>query len=220
MRVFLFIPMICFFISCNNASRIERIISAPENSQIHIIKLADSLGSVTLSIPSRYDTNFLWTHYSDCGSQCEKIKYRFQPKSLPINKESGWLWFDLKDSVERFTIIHSGYFYPFRNNFDSIIFLNLHEKIKADMLLSPDTYTIKSDTIERIGGHYFSIFMVDLFDSVKSLYSKKVLAATMIKGNSVEFNFELLTKQNDSLKDNFLENSRYFLRTVRISNGM
>jgi hypothetical protein len=129
------------------------------------------------------------------------------------------MWFDLKDSIERFTISHSGYF-PFHDNFDSANFLKSHQYQKESMKEDAATYKIKSDTIEKIGDRLFSIFIIDLYDSVKSQYSRKVLAATSIKGNVVEFNFELLTKQKDSLKDNFLENSRYFLRTVRISNGM
>ncbi|WP_462219169.1 hypothetical protein [Ferruginibacter sp.] len=219
MRFFLFILLIIFFIACNNISKVDVIITPPEKSKTNIIKLADSLGTVTISLPSRYDTNFSWTHHSDCGSPCDKIKYRFQPKSFPINKESGWMWFDLKDSIESFTISHSGYF-PFHADYDSALFLHLHQHKKASLLVSPDTYKIYSDTIEKIGGRYYSIFLIDLYDTAKYQYSKKILAATSVKGNGVEFNFELLTKQKDSLKDIFLENSRYFLRTVRINNKM
>jgi hypothetical protein len=217
MRIFLLILSITFFIACNNISKVDVVIPPPEKFQIHTIKLADSLGIVTMSLPLRYDTNFSWTHHSDCGSSCDRVKYRFQPKYLPINEESGWMWFDLKDSIDRFTIIHSGYF-PFHNNLDSIYFTKLHQSEKEN--LKQDTYKIKSDTIEKIGDHYFSIFVIDLYDSSKSLYSRKLLAQTSVRGNQVKFNFELLTKQKDSLKDKFLENSRYFLRTIRISNSM
>jgi len=218
MKIFLAILSITFFIACNNVSKVEAIVSPSESSQIYAIKLADSLGYIRLFLPSRYDTNFYWTHYSDCGSPCDKIKYRFQPKSLPINKESGWMWFDLKDSIESFTISHSGYIYPFRDNPDSVNFSKMHQSRKEGMKQNPDTYKIKSDTIEKIDNHYFSIIMIDFFDSSKSEYSKKLLASTFIKNNGVEFKFELLTKQKDSLKDKFLENSMYFLRTIKISN--
>ncbi len=218
MRLFLFI-LFTVFVACNNVSKVDVIITPPEKSKINIIKLADSLGTVTISLPSRYDTNFSWTHHSDCGSSCDKIKYRFQPKSLPINKESGWMWFDLKDSIESFTISHSGYF-PFHADYDSTIFLQLHQNNKANLLVSPDTYKINSDTIEKIGGRFYSIFLIDIYDTAKHQYSKKLLAATTIKSNGIEFNFELLTKHKDSLKDNFLDNSKYFLRTVQINKGM
>jgi hypothetical protein len=130
------------------------------------------------------------------------------------------MWFDLKDSIERFTVVHSGYIYPFHQSSDTSFLINIHEKQRAELVKQPDSYKIKSDTIEKIADHYFSIFVIDLYDSIKSQYSKKVLASTFIKSNGVEFNFELLTKQKDSLKDKFLENSKYFLRTVRINTGM
>jgi hypothetical protein len=218
MRLFLSILLVSFFIACNTISKVDPIIPSPENSRMQIIKLVDSLGSVTISLPSRYDTNFTWTHHSDCGSSCDKVKYRFQPKSLPISKESGWMWFDLKDSIERFTVIHSGYIYPFNGNSDTTVLHTSHRYQKEALLSQPGTYKIKSDTIEKIGDHYFSIFMIDLYDSVKFQYSKKLLATTYIKSNGIEFNFELLTKQKDSLKDNFLGYSIFFLRTIKISN--
>ena len=219
MRILLLILSITFFIACNNVSKVDVVVSPPENPQIHNIKLLDSLGTVTISLPTRYDTNFSWTHYSDCGSPCNKIKYRFQPKGLPINKESGWMWNEQKDSIQSFTIVHSGYLYPLHQNPDTSLLANLHWNRKQGLIMQASTYKIKSDTIEKIGNHYFSIFIIDLYDSVKNLYSKKLLAATYIGNNGVEFNFELLTKQKDSLKDKFLENSRYFLRTARINNG-
>jgi hypothetical protein len=220
MRIFILILSVIFLIACNSALKVNVITpTPPENSKTQTIQLIDSLGIVTMSLPMRYDTSFSWTHHSDCGKPCDRIKYRFQPKSLPINEESGWMWFDLKDSIERFTIIHSGYF-PFHDNFDSVNFKKLHQYQKENLKQDPDTYKIKSDTIEKIGDHYFSIFVIDLYDSVKVQYTRKLLAETSIRGNQVKFNFELLTKQKDSLKNNFLENSRYFLKTVRINNGM
>ncbi|MGC4101052.1 hypothetical protein [Ferruginibacter sp.] len=219
MKMLLSITTILLFISCNNFSKTENTtIQPPEKSKINVIKLADSFGTVSISLPLRYDTNFSWTHHSDCGSPCDKIKYRFQPKSLPIIEENGWMWSDLKDSIERFTIVHSAYVYPFNPNSDTAYLRKQHAKKKAELLIEANSYKIKSDTIEKIDDYYFSIFLIDLYDSTKLQYSKKVLAGTYIKNNSVEFNFELLTKQKDSLKDKFLDNSLYFLKTIRIEN--
>ncbi|MBS1631286.1 MAG: hypothetical protein JST10_01805 [Bacteroidetes bacterium] len=172
-----------------------------------------------MTLPIRYDTSFTWTHYSDCGKPCEKIKYRSQPKTLPITKESGWIWLgEPKDSIERFTIVHSGYF-PFHDKDDTSFIFKVHEHRKADIIQSPDTYKIKSDTVEKIGDRYFSIIAVDLYDTTNRQFSKKLLAVTSIKGNGIEFKFELLTKQNDSVTQKFIDNSIYFLRTIRLSNG-
>ena len=189
MRVFLFILFITILIACNNILKVDVPVPPPEKPQKHTIKLIDSFGSVTIQLPARYDTNFSWTHFSDCGSLCDRIKYRFQPKFLPINKESGWMWFDLKDSIESFTIVHSGYFYSFHQKPDTSHFWKIHEQQKESLIKHPDSYKIKSDTIEKIDNHNFSIFTIDLYDSVKLLYTKKVIASTYIKSNAVEFNF-------------------------------
>src|SRR5579863_5725161 len=83
------------------------------------VKLVDSLGKVTITLPLRYDTSFSWTDYSDCGKPCDKIKYRLQPKTLRIKKETGmYMRRKPKDSIERFTISHAGYF-PFHDSTDS-----------------------------------------------------------------------------------------------------
>jgi hypothetical protein len=76
MKIFFLILSITFFIACNHSDKVETIVVPPENSQIRTIKLADSLGALTISLPSRYDTSFSWTHHSDCGPSCDEIKYR------------------------------------------------------------------------------------------------------------------------------------------------
>ncbi|OQP39962.1 hypothetical protein A4H97_17245 [Niastella yeongjuensis] len=220
MKTILFIISFSIIASCNYYSQADTNQLPPEKSSIKVIKLVDSLGSITFSIPSRYDTTFIWTHYSDCGKPCDEIKYRLQPKSLKIFQESGFYWRgEPKDSVERFTIVHSGYF-PFYNNTDSNSIFQQHFAKKQNTISDPDTYKIKSDTVEKIGDRYFSIIVIDLYDTLKNQYSKKLLASTTIKGNIVDFKYELLTKRNDSLNKNFITNSKYYLRTIRISNGM
>lgn len=216
------LPVISFWIitSCNYYYQGDTIHLPPEKSSIKVIKLVDSLGSITFSIPIRYDTTFIWTQYSDCGKPCDKIKYRLQPKSLKITRESGFYWKgEPKDSIERFTIVHSGYF-PFHDNTDSSSIFQLHLVKKQSIVNDPDTYKIRSDTVEKIGDRYYSIIVIDLYDTLKNQYSKKLLASTTIKGNIVDFRYELLTKRKDSLANNFINNSKYYLRTLRISNGM
>jgi hypothetical protein len=206
--------------ACHHLPATDLTPRLPNNSHPVTLKLVDSLGEATFFVPMRYDASFSWTHYSDCGKSCDKIKYRYQPATLKVVKESGWAWFgDLKDSVERFTIVHSGYF-PFYNRTDSNITMVDHLNKKGGILSDPGTYKIKSDTIEKINDRFFSIVVIDLYDSTKQLFTKKVLSETTIKGNIVEFNYELLTKQKDSVTENFITNSKELLRTIHLSKGM
>ena len=70
--------------------------------------------------------------------------------------------------------------------------------------------------MENINGRYFSIFTINLYDSVKALYSKKLLTATAVHKNIIEISFELLTKEKDSLPEKFLANALFYLRTVNL----
>lgn len=82
------------------------------------------------------------------------------------------------------------------------------------------TYDLMMGMFQKIGDRHYSIIVIDLYDTLKNQYSKKLLASTTIKSNIVDFKYELLTKRNDSLTKNFINNSKYYLRTIRISNGM
>jgi len=221
MKTLLFISLLSILVSCNDSVGIDRINIPPEKSQILKIKLADSLGNVIITLPQRYDTSFSWTDFSDCGKPCDKIKYRSQPKTLRVTKETGWIWKgEPKDSIEMFTISHSGYF-QFHDSTDSIdIARDLEWRKGYIENEEPGHYKAKFGTVEKIGNRYFAILVVDQYDSLKNQYCKRLLATTSIKSNMIFFDFELLTKENDSLTKHFIDISKYYLRTASIDNGM
>lgn len=204
-----------FLLACNDAMLDKNHIQIPDTSKSVQIQLIDSLGMVTFSIPSRYDTSVSWVHYSDCGKPCNEQKYRFQPKTLPVLKESGWMWDEAKDSVERFTISHT-MFIPFHNG-DTTKNFGRHNHFKEQILSNADNPPIVFDTIQRIHDRYFSIIAMEKLDT---LQAKKVLAITTIKGNEVKFQYELLTTKNDSTAKNFIKNSLGLIKTIHISKGM
>lgn len=180
------------------------------------IKLIDSLGWLTLDIPAEYDTLYSWTHYSDCGKPCDEQKYRYQPKSLPIVKESGFLWKEpATDSVERLTISHSGYF-PFCNG-DSLIITDGHSHFKEKILSEEIDEKLLFDTVQKIGNRYFSIIAIGKSDST---LSRKVFAITTIRRNMIQFKYEQLARHADSTKDNFLATTMDLIKTIRINLGM
>ena len=218
MRKLLFFAVI-LLAACHPSE--NKNITPPEASKKQVVNLAGGLGTVTVSLPERYDTSFTWIHYSDCGAPCEKRKYRFQPKVLPVNLENGYFYKTLVDSVDQFTIVHNPYIAAEdsdkTDNRDFII--SFHDHKKFDIIHDPRLRMIKSDTIEKIGDRYFSIIVIDMFDSAKKVYSKKLLSTTTIKRGTIDFNFELATRQKDSLTNNFIDNAKYYLRTIHISDG-
>jgi len=208
--------LIIFLGSCNETSVDTGINHLTKDSKSVEVKLIDSLGTIILSVPLRYDTLFTWIDYSDCGKSCNRQKYRFQPKFLRITKETGWIWQrEPIDSVDRFTISHSGYF-PFHNG-DSTKSLTLHNHLKSQLTSDLVNLRIIFDTVQKIGDRYFSIFAMQKLDTIQSI---KVIAATTIKGNLIRFQYELLTRQNDSIARNFISNSIELIRTIHISKGI
>ena len=217
MRIFAFNFILLFISACNYKLEVDLVKVPLEDLQIIQIKLVDSLGHVSITLPTRYDTSFYWTDYSDCGKPCNTIKYRSQSSSLPITKESGWIWLsEPKDSIERFTVFHSGYF-PFHNIDDSSFISKFHQHHKEQVLGNPDTYKINSDTLEKIHDKHFSIISIDLYDTTKKQFYKKLSGATIIKGNIIYVDLELLTKKEGEATDNFIENSKYYLRTIKLN---
>ncbi len=204
-----------FFTSCNDVTDKQATSQHPEGSKAIQVRLIDSLGMINLSIPLRYDTSFSWVHYSDCGKSCDEQKYRFQSKNLRLLKESGWIWQEAKDSVDRFTISHTLDF-PF-HDIDTAKNILIHNNLKGQILSNDVSTSLVFDTIEKINDRYFSIIAIQKSDT---LQLKKVFAVTTIKSNQIKFQFELLTHNNDSINKNFIKNSINLIRTIRFSNGI
>jgi hypothetical protein len=204
-----------FLSACNNNTNKT---TPPGKVKTQKINLTGGLGTISISLPARYDTTFTWIHYSDCGQPCEKRKYRFQPKALPANAETGYFYKTLKDSVEQFTIVHNPYIpaSDSDNTDDKEFITSFHDHKKFEVTHNPALRDIASDTIEKIGDRYFSIIVIDKYDTAKNEYSKKLLSTTTIRRGTVDFNFELLTKRKDSLTQNFIKDAKYYLRTIRI----
>jgi hypothetical protein len=211
----LFISLL-FLTACNEHKAPSMQIEIPLNARVDTIRLLDTLGYVTLSIPNRYDTFFQWRHTSDCYG-CGMEKHRYQPSNLRVFKESGWYYSgEPKDSIEQITSFYSEY-HPFIHTSDSNSMKRMHPQIKANYTYD---YNVTADTVEKINDRYFSIVAIDQFDSSKNQFIKKVMAETSIRANQVRIQYELLTKVNDSICQNFIRNSRILLRSIRFSNGI
>ncbi len=195
----------------------DTIATVPKDSKIATTTLRDSLGIVSFSIPDRFDTSFTWTNHSDCGKPCDHEEYRFQPKNLPVFKESGF-YYDIPDiSMDQFTIIQSGYF-PFHNGDTSKNFVR-HENFKGRLLSESHDGKIVSDTMEKIYDRYFSIVCMTGFDSTKQKHFATLAALTTIKANEIEFHYDIKTRGTINEKQ-FFENATQFIRTIRIGNGI
>lgn len=201
--------------ACNTTSNELQTVK-PSHSYDTTIFLNDTLGKITVTLPVRYDSFFTWIHYFDCMN-CGSVKYRFQPKSLPVYKESSWFWKDSKDSVEQFTIEHRQYLL-LENNLAPDSIKTLHLKILNKVSVDPDIHskTPFFDTTQIINGKQFSIISSEKYDDSLRYFTKTLLGVTLIKGNMVTLRYTLKTTKKDSIADNFIENSKALLYQVKI----
>lgn len=178
------------------------------------IQLADSLGKTSFNVPNRYDTSFTWTALNDCGKSCEEIKYRYQSKRLRAIKEGGFIWLNEPiDSIDRFTISHSGYFPFYVGNKEKIE--GMHRRTIYN--ITNDIYhpaRLVFDTLRQVNGRLFSIAVADSFNTATNLRIKKVIAVTTIKTNTINFLFELVTKKADTV--NFIQNALECIKSIKI----
>jgi hypothetical protein len=204
------IILLLLIAGCNTPTSKEQKVKS--SRQVNIT-LVDSFGQISLSVPARYDTFFSWINYSDCGKPCNRQEYRYQPKILPITKESGFYWFgEPKDSVDRLTVIHSSeiQYKPSNAAIDSIMYKELKRQIIRDSTNSVIIY----DTLEKIGDRYFSVFALQNSDTIHNI---RVLAVTIFKGNEITFSYDLLTKKEDSIEMNFIKNSLNLIHTIKFN---
>lgn len=173
-----FIALI-FLISCTGKPHKEPAVILPENSKTVITTLRDSLGTVSFSIPARFDTFFTWTNHSDCGKPCDFEQYRFQPKALPIFEESGFTYAVPDIPTDQFTIIHSGYF-SFSNENDSSKNLSQLEHFKDRLSIDPYNGSNLFGTVEKIDDRYFFFAYIKGFDPARQKHFAKVAALTTI----------------------------------------
>jgi hypothetical protein len=208
-KTFFAIVIIFSISSCNGSPNDD---TSPVKTISERVNLGDSLGTVVLSVPIRYDTSFSWINSTDCGKPCDTWTYRFQSKILPITEESGMLWMgEPLDSIDRLTITCPRESYHYAD--DTIKDLILYNQVKAGLKSKNSRVIFLLDTIQKIGDRYFTIFALNRSDSVES---KKILATTRIKGVKVEFSYELLTKKHDSLSIGFINTSYDLIKTLQI----
>lgn len=205
-KILAVIVTLCY--SCNNSRFNKESVS---DSKKIVITLVDSLGIISVNVPERFDTSFTWTHYSDCNT-CHIQKYRVQTKNTPILKESGFYWDEPNDSVDRFTISHNQYL-PFHVN-DTTMILTMHSYFKNDLKFTRKGMRILADTIRKINDRYFSIFELEKSDSI---IRRELLAITTIKGDFINFSFELITDNDDTRFQNFFVNSSKFINSIRFN---
>lgn len=215
MKNFLF-AIVLILGSCEKVPQKKKL-QAPENSKLVKVNLENGLGTITIALPGRYDTTFTWIHYSDCGKVCEKRKYRYQPKDLPIYPETGFHYKELTDSMDQFTIVHNPYI-PVTdsdNTDDKSFIYSYHDHKKWDIIHDPSLRQVTWDTVEKIGDRYFSVIVIDSYDSATATFSKKLLSTSTIRKGTIDFNFDLLTKRKGPFTDNFINDAEYYLSTIR-----
>jgi hypothetical protein len=214
MKYCLSLLFLIFGYGCKEQTKIEVLSEEPR----FMINLIDSLGRISIQFPANTDTFFSWICRSDCGTPCEEGKYRFQPGKRRIFKGSGFFWEGQpKDSVYQLTISHSR-FIVFKKSPDSI-FLKARFPLEQELKANPETRKTNFDKILKINDRNFLIFRNEDIDSARNVYIRRLFGYTSIYNTWVEFRYDLLSQNKDSLYFNFFEHAMSNLQTVEIHGG-
>jgi hypothetical protein len=181
------------------------------------IALENQLGNVSITLPKHLDSFFSWTQYGDCGDGCSFVDYRIQPKSLPVFKESGWVYHELTDSVEQFTLKHSKLNYKLAMH-DTAVVKYLKFRMKSSAQKYPwEKFII--DTAIKLNNNVLVVIGYSSFDSAAKTTYQYLSASTPLKDNLLESFFEYRKAVPDSSAKDFLSNSFEYLKTLKVGNG-
>jgi hypothetical protein len=215
MKTLLILSLLFFLYCCNSEPKVE-IAALPIGKKWNIT-LENQLGNINIILPNHFDTLISWTQTSDCGDGCSHVDYRVQPRTLPLFKESGFIYFPLKDSVEQFTIKHSKVNYKWQIP-DTILKKYLSGRLKYEANKYPSgKYLI--DTTLTIDQRFFPAIGYITYDSTDKTTTQYLSACTALKENLLEFFFEYRKNNQDLSSDNFIRNSFKYLKTIRIINS-
>ncbi|MBS0031116.1 hypothetical protein ACTJJ0_29415 [Chitinophaga sp. 22321] len=173
--------------------------------------LKDNRGVIKMDIPNEWDTLIQWTHYSDCGPPCDKIKYRFQPKIFPIAQENGELYTKSPaDSVDQLTIEHEAE--KFAGSAPDIA--SLRNGMKQMLLKEGYRDHLVIDTV--IMGGKDSIPVTGFSREVSHIKKFNIRALVRLKGDLVLFEFELRSRK-PVLKDGiFVQKVTDIIRSLKL----
>ena len=214
MRIVL-LAFVLFLSACSHTT--EKKFDVPPHSKKVAIRLRDSLGVVTMYVPERYDTSFTWKDESGCTSYY-KIKCRFQSKENKIYEESGFLYLAFpRDSVDQVTLVYDPGRYADRNaDTGALRLVNKYfiEKIRAEGLTSEN---ILIDTCFFVHDRLFSVTGKHCQWIKTGTTFYEVHATSVVRGEFVRFEFNMLTTKTDSLARNFTANALKTINTIRFS---
>lgn len=217
MRLLSLLIFLVSIAACNSKTPlVDHLLNARDTTII----LKDSLGSLKISFPDRYDTFMRWTQYSDCGS-CGTERYRFQSRKMPIFLESGFFWDHLKDSVDQLTVIHQQRL-QYRDSSNRDFIKTYHKAFIEDAkveLWVPNNSTV-FDTLQMVSGKWTSLITFEHYDSLSHLYFKGVAGAMLVKGKPIKILFSLLTKRKDLINVEFIGRSKKMMMRIFAENGI
>jgi hypothetical protein len=204
MRVVLYLFIVLLFCAC----------LAPEKHRpTTTLVLKDNRGTIKMDLPPSWDTAFQWTHYSDCGLPCARVRYRFQRKAFPIALEDGWLYLKFPlDSVEQLTIIQEAEKQVTKDTVAAI--RQFRENIRKSFLMDNHHAHFVIDTIMQVGRHLIPV--VGVFNEINHLQICNINALAILKRDGVIFEFKLLAKEQKKGEEHFLAEVMNVIRSVEL----
>lgn len=197
---------LCFLLSCHSEN-------TPRDTKQWRITTKTILGRLTIQLPNEYDTCFEWVHYTDYTRGAE-YKIRMQPKTFPVNMESGFLWNDLRDTVHQLTIAYMKY-----PDADTSYVYTPEQNFKSQLIGEGKIFGETYNMIDTLRSADNKILLVCNYEDNRKNNKPNVRvqtlnAQTFHKGQWIEFEFVSKMYYGSSDSD-FIAKSLKAIKTIR-----
>lgn len=141
MKIYMFVMPVCMALACKQSSFL------PEGRKI---PLGDSIGVITINLPSQYDTAFSYVHY-EMGN--DYLLYRYQPRTTSHNN-SGRLtvYLSVDKTYDTTASIHQLFSKPEQLLIDTIMNINGNQFYIYESNYQQDSFylqTVEASTLRK-----------------------------------------------------------------------
>lgn len=181
----------------------------PNGYKVHKLFLKNNLCTISIFLPSDFDTTYFWTKTSD--NPCGYLEmYRIANKQYSLLKEDGYFYFETPDSLKQLTVFHMKYRRQCEDTTQAIDINFLEQSAKNFSLLHPEEELIIKE-LNTIHKRVFSV--IGFHTNNKNKYNTLVTLSTVINKQIIVFQFKYLgTKSID-----FVENVRKSINSIIIT---
>jgi hypothetical protein len=205
-------------LSCNTNVHDDVFSDLSAKSTIKKVLLEDSLGTLLIAVPNRYDTFFCFGYNEGCGQGISKLMYKFQATKVGLFEESGMINHSEPKRKDQILISHIRTYRP--HTVSEISYINdYHSLYKREAQLSYLKVALEKDYVRQSNVGLQSIFVFRYEDTTKDYIMREVVTFFLRKNNEVKVKYLYVADRKDTIADSFIDEALHSANSLKISNG-